>query len=56
MQQGFIQRTPRGRVACGKAYLFMQADWVVKGVMVGLILASLGSWAVILDKLFRFTA
>ena len=36
--------------------LFMQADWVVKGVMIGLILASLGSWAVILDKLFRFTA
>jgi len=35
--------------------LFMQADWVVKGVMIGLILASLGSWAVILDKLFRFT-
>ena len=34
--------------------LFMQADWVVKAVMIGLILASLGSWAVILDKLFRF--
>ncbi|MFY8207726.1 MAG: Tol-Pal system subunit TolQ, partial [Caulobacter sp.] len=36
--------------------LFMQADWVVKSVMIGLILASLGSWAVILDKLFRFQA
>ena len=36
--------------------LFMQADWVVKGVMIGLILASLGSWAVILDKLFRFNS
>jgi biopolymer transport protein TolQ len=34
--------------------LFLQADWVVKAVMIGLILASLGSWAVILDKLFRF--
>lgn len=34
--------------------LFMQADWVVKAVMIGLILASLGSWAVILDKLVRF--
>jgi biopolymer transport protein TolQ len=34
--------------------LFMQADWVVKAVMIGLILASLGSWAVIIDKLFRF--
>ncbi|PXA89224.1 protein TolQ [Caulobacter sp. D4A] len=36
--------------------LFMNADWVVKLVMIGLILASLGSWAVILDKLFRFSA
>jgi biopolymer transport protein TolQ len=36
--------------------LFLQADWVVKSVMIGLILASLGSWAVILDKLFRFGA
>ena len=23
MQQGFIQRTPRGRMACGKAYLHL---------------------------------
>jgi Holliday junction DNA helicase RuvB len=23
MQQGFIQRTPRGRVACGRAYLHL---------------------------------
>ncbi len=36
--------------------LFLRADWVVKGVMVGLILASLWSWTVILDKLFRLTA
>jgi len=36
--------------------LFLQADWVVKAVMIGLILASLGSWAVIIDKLFRFSA
>ena len=34
--------------------LFMRADWVVKVVMVGLGLASLWSWAVILDKTFRF--
>ncbi len=34
--------------------LWMHADWVVKLVMVGLALASLWSWAVILDKLFRF--
>jgi len=34
--------------------LFLRADWVVKGVMLGLALASLWSWAVILDKSFRF--
>lgn len=34
--------------------LFVRADWVVKAVMVGLALASLASWAVILDKGFRF--
>lgn len=34
--------------------LFLQADWVVKSVMVGLALASVWSWAVIIDKLFRF--
>lgn len=36
--------------------LFMRADWVVKGVMIGLALASLWSWTVIIDKLFRFSA
>ena len=36
--------------------LFLRADWVVKMVMVGLALASLWSWAVILDKTFRFQA
>lgn len=36
--------------------LFMRADWVVKGVMVGLAIASLWSWGVALDKLFRFAA
>jgi len=36
--------------------LFMKADWVVKSVMVGLALASLWSWTIILDKLFRFAA
>jgi biopolymer transport protein TolQ len=36
--------------------LFLNADWVVKGVMVGLCIASLWSWAVIIDKLFRFGA
>jgi biopolymer transport protein TolQ len=36
--------------------LFMRADWVVKLVMLGLALASLWSWTVILDKTFRFGA
>ncbi len=30
--------------------LFLQADWVVKAVMLGLALASIASWAVILSK------
>jgi biopolymer transport protein TolQ len=34
--------------------LFLRAGWVVKGVMIGLGLASLMSWAVILDKGVRF--
>jgi biopolymer transport protein TolQ len=33
--------------------MFLNADWVVKGVLLGLILASLWSWAVILDKAVR---
>jgi biopolymer transport protein TolQ len=37
-------------------HLFMAADWVVKLVMIGLALASLWSWAVIIDKLVRFTS
>jgi biopolymer transport protein TolQ len=37
-------------------HLFLHADWVVKGVLAGLLLASFWSWAVILDKAFRFTA
>ena len=36
--------------------LFMPADWVVKGVMLGLAGASLWSWTIIFDKFFRFTA
>ena len=36
--------------------VFLRADWVVKGVMVGLALASLWSWTVIIDKIFRFAA
>ena len=34
--------------------IFMRGDFVVKGVLLGLMLASLWSWTVIIDKLFRF--
>jgi len=37
-------------------HLFVSADWVVKGVLLGLGLASIWSWAVIIDKMFRITA
>ncbi|OXE36443.1 MAG: protein TolQ [Phenylobacterium zucineum] len=36
--------------------LFLRADWVVKAVLAGLGLASLWSWTIILDKMFRFGA
>jgi biopolymer transport protein TolQ len=35
-------------------HLFLSADWVVRGVMIGLAFASLWSWAVIIDKTVRF--
>jgi biopolymer transport protein TolQ len=35
---------------------FLEASWVVKAVLLGLALASLWSWAVIIDKLFRIAA
>ena len=36
--------------------IFLSADWVVKGVMVLLALASLWSWAIIVDKSLRLGA
>ncbi len=36
--------------------IFMRADWVVKGVLIGLALASIWSWTVIIDKFFRFSS
>jgi biopolymer transport protein TolQ len=36
--------------------LFMMADWVVRIVMIGLAVASVWSWTVIIDKAIRFTA
>ena len=35
---------------------FLRADWVVRLVMIGLAMASLWSWTIIIDKAFRFTA
>ena len=36
--------------------LFMQADWVVKVVMIALLLASFWSWAIIFEKMIRLPA
>ena len=36
--------------------LFMQADWVVKAVMLALLLASFWSWAIIFEKMIRLRA
>lgn len=33
----------------------MQANWVVKAVMIGLLLASIWSWAIIIDKLIAYS-
>src|SRR5690242_21770866 len=33
--------------------LFVQADWIVKAVMIMLLLASIWSWAIIIHKLIR---
>jgi biopolymer transport protein TolQ len=40
----------------GVVETFLRADWVVKGVMLGLASASLWSWAVIIEKTFRISA
>ncbi|HEX8661066.1 MAG TPA: Tol-Pal system subunit TolQ, partial [Brevundimonas sp.] len=36
--------------------LFLTADIVVQAIMVGLVIASLWSWAVIIDKAVRFAS
>jgi biopolymer transport protein TolQ len=36
--------------------IFMKSDWVVKAVLTFLVLASLWSWGVIIDKWFRISA
>lgn len=37
-------------------HMFLHADWVVKGVLIALAVASLGSWMVIIDKFLRFSS
>lgn len=32
--------------------LFLQADWIIKGVILGLLLSSVWSWAIMLSKFF----
>lgn len=34
--------------------LFLQAGWIVKAVMIGLLMASIWSWAIIIDKVVAF--
>ncbi|WP_317993875.1 protein TolQ [Bartonella gliris] len=38
----------------GMLRLFLQAGFVVKAVMIGLLLASVWSWAIIFDKMFTY--
>jgi len=35
--------------------LFIRADWIVKSVMIGLISASIWSWAIMIDKWWRLS-
>ena len=37
-------------------HMFMEADVVVQAIMIGLVIASLWSWAVIIDKAVRFSS
>jgi len=48
--------TPFGGVDMSVVGLFLQADWVVKAVMIALILASFWSWAIIFEKMLKLRA
>ncbi len=43
-----------GEVDFSLLALFLSADWVIKTVMVGLLAASVWSWAIVVDKWFSF--
>jgi biopolymer transport protein TolQ len=49
---GNVTQTPLGQAAHDLSLwgLFLQADWVVKGVMIALLLASVWVWAIIFEK------
>ncbi|MFZ3237952.1 MAG: hypothetical protein WA184_21615, partial [Stellaceae bacterium] len=47
---------PNPAVSLSVVSLFMHADIVVKGVLLLLLAASVWSWAVIIDKLWRLAA
>ncbi|MCF6344611.1 MAG: protein TolQ, partial [Devosiaceae bacterium] len=34
--------------------LFLQADWVVKSVIIGLLIASVWCWGIIIDKVILY--
>ena len=51
-----VDAAPHAASMLNPIALFLAADWVVKAVMIGLAIASLWSWAVILDKAFKFAA
>jgi biopolymer transport protein TolQ len=44
-----------GEVDFSLLALFLRADWVVKFVMIGLLAASIWSWAIIVDKSMLYT-
>lgn len=47
----FLLNPPEGTFS--PVTLFLQADWVVKSVMIGLLLASVWTWGIILVFMFR---
>jgi biopolymer transport protein TolQ len=50
---GNVTQSPLGQAAHDLSLwgLFLQADWVVKGVMIALLLASVWVWAIVFEKI-----
>jgi len=51
-----VSATSQGANDFSALAVFLRADWVVKIVLVGLAMASIWSWTVIIDKFFRIGA